>query len=656
MAMRRDLESILRRGRRKLPKVCRSAEDNNPVALLRPILATTESPRRANRIVTADSVRAPVEETAPTKAAGSRNSGFNEAVRGTTPVSVRRSPVTSRHDAASLLRSKQKPLPAGPAGRTTETAADIVVTTANGGPVASYALASSALPSGSALPHLDEENRDHINKMHRGKDKSIPPKRVNGTPPAKPKPKLNLAPVTPDNAAARRYANAQVKTKLDGSHPVVLRPITEESDRINTNRVDPRGPRSGSNLALKRREMSAPDSPSPPSRIILPRGYSNPRISATAVDTNKELSSTSKRHHGGSRRAIRPPVKDTHMGETFRHPVVEVAAPPQDLKRADEPLLTPRKDRAVATGAVAIPTPDPTPERQANRANRTGASTHARIAPIAKRPSIHVKGPDSYATHVEYPLSGAADAGSSPDLTKGGDSLYHSALSGVDSKGVAPSNTALKPGPSGVVDAGVKGDSPHPSPSREAIDSGSTAPKPGMRCPSGAMDTGSSSDSSGGGDSLYPSPPGLEGVDSESVASHSAAVPPGMRRPPSEGVDSKVVGGGTTGVVYRIPSKIPGRFRAVKVIYLRQWGYEHVKGYACEVAILQKLQKENAARRALGENVDPGIERVFGRPDDYMELRKDGCLRIETVSLVFFFWRVSLIFEAGILPDGPRLV
>ena len=135
-----------------------------------------------------------------------------------------------------------------------------------------------------------------------------------------------------------------------------------------------------------------------------------------------------------------------------------------------------------------------------------------------------------------------------------------------------------------------------------------------------------------------------------------------MRRPPSEGVDSKVVGDGTTGVVYRIPSKIPGRFRAVKVIYLRQWGYEHMKGYACEVAILQKLQKANAAmetRRALGERVDPGVERVFGRPDDYMELRKDGCLRIETVSCPFFSGRdtfLCLTFEVGILSDGPWLV
>lgn len=133
-----------------------------------------------------------------------------------------------------------------------------------------------------------------------------------------------------------------------------------------------------------------------------------------------------------------------------------------------------------------------------------------------------------------------------------------------------------------------------------------------------------------------------------------------MRRPPSESVDSKVVGGGTTGVVYRIPSKIPGCFRAVKVIYLCQWGYEHMKGYACEVAILQKLQKANAAmetRRALGERVDPGIERVFGWPDDYMEFRKDGCLQIETVSC---FWGrntfLCLTFEVGILSDGPWLV
>ena len=104
MAMRKDLESILRKGRRN--PVCRFAENQNPVALLRPILATTESPRRANRMVTADSVRAPAEETAPTEAAGGRISGFNEADRGTSPVSVRRSPVTSRRDAKSLLRSK----------------------------------------------------------------------------------------------------------------------------------------------------------------------------------------------------------------------------------------------------------------------------------------------------------------------------------------------------------------------------------------------------------------------------------------------------------------------------------------------------------------------------------------------------------------------
>jgi len=125
MAMRRDLES-----NEKLPKLCHLAEDDSPVAFLRPILETTESPRRANRIVTADSVQVPLEETAPTKAAGSRNFGFNETVRGT----------TSRRDAESLLRSKQKPLPAGPAGRTRETATDIVVTTANGGPVPSIRL------------------------------------------------------------------------------------------------------------------------------------------------------------------------------------------------------------------------------------------------------------------------------------------------------------------------------------------------------------------------------------------------------------------------------------------------------------------------------------------------------------------------------------
>jgi len=84
-----------------------------------------------------------------------------------------------------------------------------------------------------------------------------------------------------------------------------------------------------------------------------------------------------------------------------------------------------------------------------------------------------------------------------------------------------------------------------------------------MRCPSGAMDISPSSASSRGDDgSSYPSPPGLKGVDSEGVTSHSAVVLPGMRRLPSEGVDSKVVGGGTTGVVYHIPSKIRGTLQS----------------------------------------------------------------------------------------------
>lgn len=116
-------------------------------------------------------------------------------------------------------------------------------------------------------------------------------------------------------------------------------------------------------------------------------------------------------------------LKTPHIGEAFRYPVIELAAPPQDLKRDDGPPLVPRKNWAVATGTTAIPTPDPIPERQANRANRKHASTHARIAPIAKRSSTHVKRPGSFATHVEYPLSGTADAGSSPDLTRRGDSF-----------------------------------------------------------------------------------------------------------------------------------------------------------------------------------------------------------------------------------------
>jgi len=62
------------------------------------------------------------------------------------------------------------------------------------------------------------------------------------------------------------------------------------------------------------------------------------------------------------------------MRETFRYAVVELVAPLQDLKRADELLLLPRKDRALATGMAAILAPDPTPERKANRINRKDAS------------------------------------------------------------------------------------------------------------------------------------------------------------------------------------------------------------------------------------------------------------------------------------------
>ena len=102
---------------------------------------------------------------------------------------------------------------------------------------------------------------------------------------------------------------------------------------------------------------------------------------------------------------MRPPVKDTYMEETFRHLVVKLAAPSQDL----------RKDRAVA-----ISTPDPAPECKANRACRKDTLTHARMAPIPMHSSIHVKGSNSYATHVEYSPSGAADDGSLPDFNRRG--------------------------------------------------------------------------------------------------------------------------------------------------------------------------------------------------------------------------------------------
>ena len=174
------------KGDEKFPKCV--ALQRTTIPLPSCILFWQQQSRRAEKIRLLQLIPSgpPVEETAPIKAAGSRNYGFKEAVHGISPVSVRPSPVTNRRDAESLLRSKQMPLPVGPAGRTRETAIDIVVTTATDSPVSSYMLASSAVPSGSALPHLDRENRDHTNKIHCGNYKSIPQKRVNGTPPAKP--------------------------------------------------------------------------------------------------------------------------------------------------------------------------------------------------------------------------------------------------------------------------------------------------------------------------------------------------------------------------------------------------------------------------------------------------------------------------------------
>jgi len=112
----------------------------------------------------------------------------------------------------------------------------------------------------------------------------------------------------------------------------------------------------------------------------------------------------------------------------------------------------------------------------------------------------------------------------------GGDSLYNSAPRGVDSKGVAPSNTAVKPGPSGMANSSARSDlrgredSPHPEKLLILV---AQLLKLGMRCPSGAMDTSPSSTLNAGDDSLYPSSPGFEGVDSESVTSHGTVVPPG---------------------------------------------------------------------------------------------------------------------------------
>ena len=66
---------------------------------------------------------------------------------------------------------------------------------------------------------------------------------------------------------------------------------------------------------------------------------------------------------------------------------------------------------------MAIPMPDPTPERKANRANRKDASIHATMAPIAKHSSIHVKG-QVHMRHMSNILSGAADDGSIPDFNR----------------------------------------------------------------------------------------------------------------------------------------------------------------------------------------------------------------------------------------------
>jgi len=125
------------------------------------------------------------------------------------------------------------------------------------------------------------------------------------------------------------------------------------------------------------------------------------------------------------------------------------------------------------------------------------------------------------------------------------------------------------------------------------------------------------------------------------------------RSPILAGKDHKLIGSGTTAVVFRRPSATRGRFRATKVISLAAAPYDIViDAYVEEVRILQQLSAKKAEAREKGE-VDPGMERVMGfdDPDDRMELLSDGRLCISTVSQVSGRALLQpLILEVGLLP------
>ncbi|KIM37036.1 hypothetical protein M413DRAFT_423881 [Hebeloma cylindrosporum] len=131
------------------------------------------------------------------------------------------------------------------------------------------------------------------------------------------------------------------------------------------------------------------------------------------------------------------------------------------------------------------------------------------------------------------------------------------------------------------------------------------------------------------------SPPMLEEqLAADGGASSSRDPPPEMPHPQSEG---EIIGAGGTATVYRIFSESLGRYRAVKVIQLCAEDIRRVVVYASrEASIFKKVQKGKEEARALGKTVHPGLERVLGGPDDFVNLGDNGCLRIETASRDFY--------------------
>ncbi|KIM37045.1 hypothetical protein M413DRAFT_31205 [Hebeloma cylindrosporum] len=631
-----------------------------PVVGYNPVTARRSG---TNPTVTTSSVGAQIEEAVPTKAAASRIPRYNEASSGINPVSFTRNqdpvnkrplisrpkplasrPAAGREAASSDIRtvpfrrtesfkaSKKKPLPSLP-----ETQATTNTATGLG-----FTVPSSNVLSGSTLPPRKVENRDHITTTDLDSNKFAPPKCANSLPPMT---RESTASITAESTAKYRHANRRVKPQRDSRRVAFLLPIAEESGKVSARKVDDQGCHADTRSTRKREKSETETGsnnrggleprprqlfPSPSSHISPPQGHSNPRILESSIATNKELPiqerGTSKPLHADSRRSSdRPLAKPVPEVEPSRNPrqtnVESPKRPPRNPKRADQPLpfnTGLMKGRDIPTSPQGIPTPDSTP-RKANGANRKGAST---TMPIVKRPDTHASTEigGSHVTHVEYPSEEEFEPGprKKVDLTREAGSFHPSRkLKSPPKEGIYPKDEGL-----------ASGSAPLP-PGIPPIESFSS-----VVATSGGSSRRFSLDS-GRGESMYPS---------SSITSGYIEPPAGMRHPPSEGVDSKIVGQGSTAVVHRVLSGNRGRFRAVKVIYLRNAEEDDIAAHACEVSILQKLQKANAAARAPFRKMDPGIDRVFGGPEDRMELGTDGCLRITTD-----FYPTDLLMYQGII-------